>query len=114
MALTRKKTKRVVKRYWPLEVAAVTLLLGGFAWLLAPASEWIEALSSKVTQLGALGPIIYFVLYVVGTVVLAPSPRMRRGRRCLRMVGPPFCDNFRDGGRHLFVFVKPVFLRRYS
>ena len=76
MALTRKKTKRVVKRYWPLGVAAVALLLVGFAWLVAPASEWIEALSSKVAQLGALGPIIYFVLYVVGTVVLAPSPLM--------------------------------------
>ena len=76
MPLTRKKTKRVVKRYWPLGVAAVALLLVGFAWLVAPASEWIEALSSKVAQLGALGPIIYFVLYVVGTVILAPSPLM--------------------------------------
>ena len=76
MALRRKKAKRVVKRYWPLGITVLVLLLVAFAWIAAPASEWIKAVSGSVAQLGALGPVIYFVLYVLGTVVLAPSPLM--------------------------------------
>jgi uncharacterized membrane protein YdjX (TVP38/TMEM64 family) len=76
MPLRRKKAKRVVKRYWPLGVAGIVLLLIAIAWLAAPASEWIKALSSNVGRFGAFGPVIYFVLYVLSTVVLAPSPLM--------------------------------------
>jgi uncharacterized membrane protein YdjX (TVP38/TMEM64 family) len=76
MALKRKKAKRVVKRYWPLGVAVFVLLLVALAWIAAPAADWIKALSNNVSRLGALGPAIYFVLYVLGTVVLAPSPLM--------------------------------------
>jgi uncharacterized membrane protein YdjX (TVP38/TMEM64 family) len=76
MAIKRKKTTRVVKRYWPLGVAVFVLLLVALAWIAAPAADWIKALSNNVARLGALGPVIYFVLYVLGTVVLAPSPLM--------------------------------------
>jgi uncharacterized membrane protein YdjX (TVP38/TMEM64 family) len=76
MALTRKKTKRIVKRYWPLGIAIAALVLVALAWVAAPASEWIDGLSSRVGQLGVFGPIIYFAMYVLGTVILAPSPLM--------------------------------------
>lgn len=76
MALTRRKAKRAAKRYWPLGAAAVGLLALVLAWMLVPAAEWIDSLGQKVAELGWAGPIIYFVLYVIGTIFLAPSPIM--------------------------------------
>lgn len=76
MAITKKRVKRVVRRYWPLAIAAAILLVLALAWMVVPASEWIEAIGERVAQLGVLAPIIYFVLYVIGTIVLAPSPVM--------------------------------------
>ena len=76
MALSQRKAKRVAKRYWPLGVAALGLLALLLVWMLVPAAEWIDSLGHKVAELGWPAPIIYFVLYVVGTVVLAPSPVM--------------------------------------
>src|SRR5665647_799504 len=68
MALTRRKAKRAAKRYWPLGAAAVGLLALVLAWMLVPAAEWIDSLGQKVAELGWAGPIIYFVLYVIGTI----------------------------------------------
>src|SRR5471032_847126 len=76
MPITRRKAKRAVKRYWPLGAAAVGLLALVVAWMLLPAAEWIDSLGQKVAELGWAGPVIYFVLYVVGTTILAPSPIM--------------------------------------
>src|ERR1039458_2551677 len=84
MALIRRKTKKeakkvakkVAKRYWPLGVAAVVLLVMVAAWMVAPASEWTQALGKAVHQLGWAAPVIYFLLYILGTLVLAPSPMM--------------------------------------
>lgn len=76
MALTKKKAKRVAKRYWPLGMAAAVLLLLLAAWAAAPATEWVQAIGSKVTQLGWAAPFAYVALYVAGTLVLAPSPLM--------------------------------------
>jgi uncharacterized membrane protein YdjX (TVP38/TMEM64 family) len=38
--------------------------------------EWIRTIGSKVAELGWAAPFVYVVLYVIGTVVLAPSPLM--------------------------------------
>jgi uncharacterized membrane protein YdjX (TVP38/TMEM64 family) len=76
MPLTRRKAKRAAKRYWPLGAAAVGLLALVVAWMLLPAAEWIDNLGQKVAELGWAGPVIYFVLYVIGTTILAPSPIM--------------------------------------
>ena len=84
MALIRRKTKQKIKkeakktakRYWPLGVAAVVLLVLVAAWMVAPASEWTQALGKAVHQLGWAAPVVYFLLYILGTLVLAPSPMM--------------------------------------
>ena len=52
MALTRRKAKRVAKRYWPLAVAAAVVLALAGAWIAAPASEWAESLSREIGELG--------------------------------------------------------------
>jgi uncharacterized membrane protein YdjX (TVP38/TMEM64 family) len=76
MAVSKRKVKRAAKRYWPLGVAAVFLLILLAAWMAAPAEEWIKAIGTKVAELGWAAPLVYVGLYVVGTVVLAPSPLM--------------------------------------
>jgi uncharacterized membrane protein YdjX (TVP38/TMEM64 family) len=76
LALTKKKAKRAAKRYWPLGMGAALLLLLLGAWAAAPADEWIQAIGRAVAQLGWAAPVAYVALYVVGTVVLAPSPLM--------------------------------------
>ena len=76
MAITKKKAKRVAKRYWPLGVAVLCLLALAVAWMLAPAAEWVDALGQKVAALGWAGPVVYVGLYIVGTTILAPSPVM--------------------------------------
>jgi len=52
------------------------LLVIAAGWMAAPASEWISSLSERVAGLGAAGPVIYVVLYILGTIILAPSPLM--------------------------------------
>src|SRR3954466_1247529 len=76
MALTKKKAKRAARRYWPLGVAGAFLVLVLAAWAAAPAEEWIRTIGSKVAELGWAAPFVYVALYVIGTVVLAPSPLM--------------------------------------
>jgi uncharacterized membrane protein YdjX (TVP38/TMEM64 family) len=76
MALSKRKAKRVAKRYWPLAVAGLVVLVAALAWIAAPASQWVELLDQKIAALGAWGPVIYVLMYVVGTLVLAPSPVM--------------------------------------
>jgi uncharacterized membrane protein YdjX (TVP38/TMEM64 family) len=76
MAVSKRKVKRVAKRYWPLGVAAIVVLAGALAWVAAPASEWVEYLTGKASGLGAWGPVLYVLVYVGGTLVLAPSPVM--------------------------------------
>jgi uncharacterized membrane protein YdjX (TVP38/TMEM64 family) len=76
MALTRRKAKKIAKSYWPLGAAALVLLALVVAWMFVPAAEWIDSLGRTIAGLGWLGPILYVVLYVIGTIVLAPSPVM--------------------------------------
>jgi uncharacterized membrane protein YdjX (TVP38/TMEM64 family) len=54
----------------------VGLLALVLIWMFLPAAEWIDSLGQKVSELGWAGPVIYFVLYVIGTIILAPSPVM--------------------------------------
>jgi uncharacterized membrane protein YdjX (TVP38/TMEM64 family) len=76
MARTTKKVKRATKRFWPLVLAAAIVLLLLAAWIIAPADEWIHAIGAKVAELGWLAPFVYIALYIVGTLILAPSPLM--------------------------------------
>jgi uncharacterized membrane protein YdjX (TVP38/TMEM64 family) len=84
MALLRRKTKKklkrkakkAAKRYWPLGVAGVVLSGIAAAWAVAPTSEWVAVIGQRVEQLGWGAPLIYFLLYIVGTLILVPSPVM--------------------------------------
>jgi uncharacterized membrane protein YdjX (TVP38/TMEM64 family) len=76
MALTKRKAKRITKRYWPLAMAGLFLLALLGAWAVLPADQWVKTVGSEVAELGGLAPIVYVALYVVGTVILAPSPLM--------------------------------------
>ena len=72
----KKKVEKVAKRYWPLGVAGIVGLVLVAAWMVAPTSDWIAALGEATHRLGWMAPVLYVVGYVVGTLVLAPSPLM--------------------------------------
>jgi uncharacterized membrane protein YdjX (TVP38/TMEM64 family) len=76
VAITKRAAKRAAKRYWPLGMAGALVLLLLAAWAVIPADEWIETIGQKVASLGWAAPFIYVLLYIAGTVVLAPSPLM--------------------------------------
>jgi uncharacterized membrane protein YdjX (TVP38/TMEM64 family) len=76
MRLSKRKAKRAAKRFWPLGIAGIFLLILLAAWAAAPADEWIKAIGAKVADLGGIAPFVYIALYIVGTVLLAPSPLM--------------------------------------
>ena len=74
MAVSKRKAKQIAKRYWPLGIVGLAVVVVALAWLALPAAEWIEALSPVVASLGAFGPVIYVCLYIFGALILAPSP----------------------------------------
>jgi uncharacterized membrane protein YdjX (TVP38/TMEM64 family) len=74
MSVSTPQLKRKAKRYWPLGVAVLALIAGAVVWMLAPTADWIQGLSELFKRFGAAGPLIYFAIYVLGTLVLAPSP----------------------------------------
>jgi uncharacterized membrane protein YdjX (TVP38/TMEM64 family) len=76
MVIAKRRAKRAAKRYWPLGVAAFFMLALLAAWAIAPADEWIRTIARKVAELGWAAPLVYLVLYIAGTIVLAPSPLM--------------------------------------
>ena len=76
MAMTKRKAKRVAKRYWPLGIAVVGAAAALLIWKFVPVADWINALGRLVAGLGAAGPVLYVLLYIAGTVLLAPSPLM--------------------------------------
>jgi uncharacterized membrane protein YdjX (TVP38/TMEM64 family) len=84
MALTPRKAKRaakkaakqVAKHPWALVGAGALLVAAVLAWMFVPAADWINSLGQTVASLGIAARIIYLVLYVLGTIVLAPSPLM--------------------------------------
>jgi hypothetical protein len=113
MPLTRRKAKRAVKRYWPLGAAAVGLLALVVAWMLLPAAEWIDSLGQKVAELGWAGPVIYFVLYVVGTNyprAVADNEHRRRGGFRLVGITAVDCRRYRWGDG--FVLFVQIFLQQ--
>jgi len=59
-----------------MAIAAIFGLLLLAAWAIAPADEWIRTMGAKVADLGWVAPVAYVLLYVLGTVILAPSPLM--------------------------------------
>jgi uncharacterized membrane protein YdjX (TVP38/TMEM64 family) len=76
MDFAGRDTKQVAKRYWPLGISAFFLSALLAAWATAPADEWISSIAAEVAALGLMAPLAYVAIYVVGTVVLAPSPVM--------------------------------------
>jgi uncharacterized membrane protein YdjX (TVP38/TMEM64 family) len=76
MGITKRKVKRAARRYWPLGIAAIFLIVLLIAWAVIPAAELIKAIGTRVAELGWAAPFVYAALYIVGTVVLAPSPLM--------------------------------------
>ena len=57
-------------------MAAACALLLVAAWAAGPTDEWIKTIGKKVADLGWAAPFVYVALYVIGTIVLAPSPLM--------------------------------------
>lgn len=76
MAISKRQAKRAARRYWPLGLAILALAIGVLAWIVAPAAEWIGYLTDAVGNIGAYGPVVFFIFYMLGTLVLAPSPVM--------------------------------------
>ena len=76
MTSTSTTVKQVARRYWPLGFACLGLVAVAIGWAVAPASDWIDALTRGVAALGLAAPVVYLVLYTVGAIVLAPSPVM--------------------------------------
>jgi uncharacterized membrane protein YdjX (TVP38/TMEM64 family) len=92
MALTKRKAKRAAKKAakkaakqvakqvarhpWLLAAAVAILIAAVLAWMFVPAAEWIDSLGQTVAGLGAAAPVLYVILYILGTIVLAPSPVM--------------------------------------
>jgi uncharacterized membrane protein YdjX (TVP38/TMEM64 family) len=72
----KKATKQVAKHPWALAGACALLVAAVLAWMFVPAADWINSLGQTVASLGIAAPIIYLVLYIVGTIGLAPSPLM--------------------------------------
>ena len=67
---------RVVKL---LRIAFLVLLVGGSLYLLYAHSEWFEnprTLKTEVLSWGALGPIVYILLFAVGPSFLVPGAVM--------------------------------------
>ena len=88
MALTKRKAKRAAKKAakqvakqatkhpWALVAAVALLVAAVLAWMFVPAADWIDSLGKTVAGLGMAAPVIYVGLYILGTIVLAPSPLM--------------------------------------
>src|SRR3712207_6817157 len=54
----------------------VAILVVGVAWQLLPLQEWLQRFGAWVGTLGAWGVLIFGLLYVVGTLALAPVSLM--------------------------------------
>ncbi|MEO7916587.1 MAG: TVP38/TMEM64 family protein [Dokdonella sp.] len=58
---------------WKWVVFAVILIGITAAWLLLPVNEWITQLKSWVDGMGAWGYVIFGLIYIAATIVLAPG-----------------------------------------
>ncbi len=56
---------------WVIFVAVVIAIT--VAWFLLPVDEWVKQLRTWVDGLGAWGYVIYGLIYIVGTIALAPG-----------------------------------------
>ena len=74
MGISRKTTKKVARRYWPLGVSFAAVFVVGLLWAAAPVSDSFVALGDTVSSFGAIAPSAYVALFAVGTIILAPSP----------------------------------------
>lgn len=58
---------------WKWVVMALILVVIFAAWLLLPVSEWISQLKTWVDGLGPWGYVIFGLIYVAATLILAPG-----------------------------------------
>ncbi|ASJ76101.1 TVP38/TMEM64 family protein [Granulosicoccus antarcticus] len=58
---------------WKWVIVAVVLIGVTAAWFLLPAKEWLDSFSSWIKELGPLGWLLFGLVYIVGTIVLAPG-----------------------------------------
>lgn len=58
---------------WKWVILAAILVAITVAWFLLPVDEWIKQLKSWVEGLGPWGYVIFGVIYVAATIVLAPG-----------------------------------------
>lgn len=58
---------------WKWVLVAVALVALTATWFLLPAREWLDAFSNWIKDLGPLGWLLFGLVYVVGTVALAPG-----------------------------------------
>jgi uncharacterized membrane protein YdjX (TVP38/TMEM64 family) len=64
-----------VSRGSAVRVVALLVFTAGLLAVacLAPLGQWLEAFSSWVTAMGAWGPVVFVMVYVVATVVMIPG-----------------------------------------
>lgn len=60
-------------RAWKLLIPALAAGLIAAAWFLLPAKEWLGAFIAWIRELGAWGYVLYAAVYVVATVLAAPT-----------------------------------------
>lgn len=64
------KLKQIPASYYFIVLGLIVIFV---AWTLLPVDGWIKSMSEWVKGLGAWGVIIFGLIYIVGTVALAPS-----------------------------------------
>jgi len=58
---------------WKLIVAAVALIALFVAWFILPVKQWLNAFSGWIEGMGLWGAVLFALVYVIGTVLLAPG-----------------------------------------
>jgi len=64
------RIKNIPPTYYLVPLGLIAIFV---AWTLLPVDEWIQSMSEWVKGLGAWGVIIFGLIYVLGTVLLAPG-----------------------------------------
>lgn len=59
--------------YWRWGLVVAGLVGLSIAWIVLPVQEWLQAFNTWVEQLGLLGYLLFGLIYIAGTVALAPG-----------------------------------------
>lgn len=69
--MTSKKSKQGFP--WKWVILAAILIAVAVAWILLPVDEWVKELKGWVDGLGPWGYVIFGLIYIAATIVLAPA-----------------------------------------